>query len=135
MFRFANRARVRMPRPISMIVGIAYRLCSRLLLGCEIPASTQIGSGLQIHHGFGIVVNSRSKIGSNVELRQCTTIGSRYSNTDCPTIEDGVSVGANVVIIGAIRVGAGSQIGAGAVVLSDIPPGSTAAGNPARALQ
>jgi serine acetyltransferase len=111
--------------------GRFYTLVAHVVFGIDLPVQTQVGPRLAIHHGVGLVVNARSIVGADVTLRHNTTLGGRYDRTDCPTLEGGVDVGPHSVILGAIVIGAGARIGAGSVVLSDVPPGTTVAGNPA----
>ena len=72
-------------------------------------------------------------------LRQSTTIGNKTladgSESGCPVLGDGVDVGANAVILGAIQIGEGAVIGAGSVVVKDVPAGAVMAGNPARVVR
>lgn len=106
-------------------------------LGCDIPASVVIGDGFEIFHSaHGSVVGAGTVIGNNVSLRQNTTIGSKgFSGAyKSPVIEDEVTIGPNVCIIGDIKVGKGAVIGAGSVVVKDVEPGSTVAGNPAQVI-
>lgn len=117
-----------------------YKFYSEQVLGCEIPYTTQIGRGFTLFHGaHGSVVNGHTIIGNDVVLRQNTTIGSKSFtiNEDgyAPTIEDRVEIGPNVCIIGDITIGHDSQIGAGAVVVKDVPPCSVVVGNPARVVK
>lgn len=88
------------------------------------------GPGLFIQHGFATIVIAES-IGANCWINQQVTIGYR-DRTRAPVIEDDVVVHAGAKIIGDITVGAGSTIGANAVVIADVPPGHTAVGVPAR---
>jgi len=114
--------------------NIVYKVYSEYILGCDIPASTEIGEGFEIFHSaHASVVSPGTIIGKNVSLRQNTTIGAKgFSGADkSPVIEDDVTLGPNVCIIGDITIGKGSIIGAGAVVVKDIPPYSVVAGNPA----
>jgi putative colanic acid biosynthesis acetyltransferase WcaB len=102
----------------------------------ELRASTQVGSGFKIEHGYSLVINDHAIIGKNVHVRHCTTIGCVKlpdgSQGPSPVIEDDVEIGANVCIIGGIHVGRGSIIGAGSVVTKDVPSGAVMVGNPAR---
>lgn len=110
-------------RLMFLIVGGSYKLCTEGLMGIELPVSTSVGPGLRLRHGFGVVVNPATRIGSGVMLRQGVTLGNRRSADDCPVIGDDVEIGVGAVIIGAITVGAGARIGPNAVVFKDVPPG------------
>jgi serine acetyltransferase len=118
---------------------ILYKFITDFLLKCEIPASTSIGEGLVIHHATGLVLNNGVVIGKNVTLKHHTTIGNKENlegvNLGCPTIGDNVSVGPHTIIIGAILIGNNSIIGAGSVVVKDVPPYSVVAGNPAKVIR
>lgn len=109
-----------------VVVGGAYKLLSEWLLGVEIPASTQIGAGLRLRHGVGVVINPHVVIGEDVMIRHGVTLGNRHAEDDCPRIGDGVEFGAGAAVIGDISVGAGAKVGAGAVVVEDVPPGGVA---------
>ena len=113
---------------------VLYVLYSEYVLGCEIKWYTEIGTGFEIFHGArGSVISPTAIIGKNVSLRQNTTIGSKgFDGADnSPIIEDNVTIGPNVCIIGHVRVGHDCIIGAGAVVVKDVPPNTIVAGNPA----
>ncbi len=98
--------------------------------GIEIPDQVQIGTGLQVWHGFGIVINPEVKIGNNILLRHCTTIGNKYKGSKCPVIGNDVEIGAHTIIIGEITIGNNVTIGAGSVVTRSIPDNHFAYGNP-----
>ena len=110
---------------------VVYKIYSEVVLGIEIPLATEIGAGLTIYHGRGIVINSGSKLGESVVLRQNVLIGSRRTNSDCPVVGDFVEFGAASMALGEIEIGENCRIGAGAVVTKDVPAGSTMVGNPA----
>ena len=112
-------------------IRILYKIVIRWILSVDLPDKTVLGKNIIIYHAFGLVVHEKVIIGSNVVLRQCTTIGNRKNNEGCPIIQDNVNIGANVVIIGPIKIGFNSIIGAGSVVLNDVEPNSVYAGNPA----
>lgn len=134
LFRIANAARRpvdRRPGLLAVPVGIVYRLVVEWILGVEIPWRTQLGAGVRIYHGVGIVINDRTVIGNNVAIRQNVTIGNKNEDGPCPIIEDDVEIGANAVVVGGIRVGRGARIAAGALVTRDVPAGAMAIGNPA----
>ena len=97
-----------------------------------ISYQTKIGHGVGIAHPYSTVLNAES-IGSNFSCIQCTTIGKKGDKR--PIIGDNVSLGANVVIIGAVKIGNNVIIGAGSVVVKDIPDNSVAVGNPARVIK
>lgn len=104
----------------------------RIVFGCEIFSTTQIGSGILLPHGgLGVVVNDNAVIGNNVKIQSCVTIGGR-GGAGVPIIEDDVEIGTGAKILGGVRICRGAKIGANAVVLTDVPPYSTAVGIPAR---
>ncbi|MFA6085487.1 serine acetyltransferase [Mucilaginibacter sp.] len=111
-----------------------YRFFVEWLLGIELPWHTKVGSGLIVYHGQSIVVNKNSIIGYNCTMRQCLTIGNAKKNGKSPTIGNNVEIGANVCIIGDITIGDYVTIGAGSVVVKNIPPHSIVVGNPARVI-
>lgn len=140
---FMRYFRVRMTTIVTKIlfspIIIFYKFVTDFLLKCEIPASTVIGEGLVIHHATGLVLNNGVVIGKNVTLKHHTTIGNKESldgiNLGCPIIGDHVSIGPHSIIIGPIVIGNNSIIGAGSVVVKDVPPFSVVAGNPAKVIR
>lgn len=117
--------------------GLWYNLYTQFVLGCDIKASTVIGEGFEIFHSaHASVVSPGTIIGKNVSLRQNTTIGAKgFSGAEkSPVIEDDVTIGPNVCIIGDITIGKGATIGAGAVVVKDVRPNAVVVGNPAKEL-
>lgn len=133
-FRFAQKLH-RLPRGIRWI-GMPYLAVYQLLmyweLGIELNYKAEVGPRLRLYHGYALVVHDKAVIGSDCTLRHATTIGMRKGPDDCPVIGDRVDIGSNSVIVGAIKVGDGATIGAGSVVVHDVAPGATVAGNPAR---
>ena len=141
LFRLAQETRA-LPEPW-WLLGVPYLALYELLvewvLGIELRYKMQAGPGLRLYHGQGLVVHEGTAIGSECTLRQNTTIGSKDladgSKSACPIIGDRVDIGANVVIIGAVRIGDGAVIGAGSVVVNDVPAGAVVVGNPARVIR
>jgi len=116
-----------------------YRFCVEWVLGIELPRKLVVGKGLSLFHAQALVVNHKTVIGENCVLRNSTTIGHKKmadgSFSKCPRIGNHVDIGANVCIIGDVTIGDNVVIGAGAVVVKDIPPNSIAMGNPARIVE
>ena len=107
---------------------------NRLVTGIEIHPGARIGRGLFIDHGMGTVIGETTEIGDNCTLYQGVTLGGTGKQTGKrhPTLGHDVVVGVGASILGAISVGDGSLIGAGAVVLHPVPADSTAVGVPAK---
>lgn len=110
--------------------------------GMDLPLRSRIGAALAVPHGWGMVVNELAEIGRNVTLFHGVTIGQGDQidadgarTTRYPVIEDEVWIGPHAVIVGGVRIGRGSRILAGAVIVADVPPGTMMAGNPARAIK
>jgi serine O-acetyltransferase len=102
---------------------------------CKIFKSTKIEGGLSCFHPFATVINAKS-IGRNFEFRNGLTIGNKNNdNSLLPNIGDNVTVGANVCIIGKISIGHNVVIGAGSVVVKDVPGNVVVAGNPAKVIK
>ncbi len=106
----------------------------RGLTGVEIHPGATIGRRLFIDHGMGVVIGETSVVGDDVVLFHNTTLGGRSSSRGKrhPTVGDNVVVGAGAKVLGPVRIGDGAQIGANAVVVTDVPAGATAVGVPAR---
>nr|PZN74255.1 MAG: serine O-acetyltransferase [Bacillota bacterium] len=107
---------------------------ARFFTQIEIHPGAKIGEGVFIDHGCGVVIGETAEIGNNVTIYQGVTLGGtgKEKGKRHPTIEDNVVIGAGARILGSFRVGANSRIGAGAVVLREVPPNSTVVGNPGR---
>lgn len=119
-----------------------YHVARRMLMhytykfGISIPFETNIGSGFYIGHFGGIVVNEACTIGKNCNISHGVTLGilNRGERQGCPTVGDNVYIGPGAKIIGAIRVGNFSAIGANAVVTKDVPDHAVVVGIPARVI-
>ncbi len=107
---------------------------SRFFTGIEIHPGAQIGPGFFIDHGMGTVIGETAEIGANVTLYHNVTLGgvSWEKVKRHPTLEDHVVVGAGAQVLGPIRIGAHSRIGANSVVVKDVPSGSVVVGIPGR---
>jgi serine O-acetyltransferase len=107
---------------------------ARFFTGIEIHPGAKIGRGLFIDHGMGVVIGETTEIGDNVTLYQGVTLGGTGKDTGKrhPTLESNVVVGAGAKVLGPIKIGSGSKIGANAVVLKDLIANATAVGIPAR---
>src|SRR5882724_12946976 len=106
----------------------------RFLTGIEIHPAAKLGRGLFIDHGMGIVVGETAEIGENVSLLQGVTLGGTSVRREKrhPTLGDNVTVGAGAKILGGFTIGAGSRIGAGSVVVREVPENSVVVGVPGR---
>lgn len=109
---------------------------ARFFTGIEIHPGATIGRRLFIDHGMGVVIGETAVIGDDVTLYQGVTLGGtgKERGKRHPTLENGVVVGVGAKILGAVTIGSGAKIGAGAVTLRDVPPHTTAVGVPARAV-
>ncbi len=105
---------------------------ARFLTGIEIHPGAQIGEGVFIDHGGGVVIGETAVIGNNVTLYQGVTLGGtgKERGKRHPTLEDYVVVACGAKVLGSFTVGEGAKIGAGSVVLKPVPPHSTVVGIP-----
>jgi serine O-acetyltransferase len=110
---------------------------SRWLTGIEIHPGASIGRRFFIDHGMGVVIGETSIIGDDCTLYHGVTLGgtSWEKGKRHPTLEDGVVVGAGAKVLGPITVGRAAKIGSNAVVVRNVPSGSTAIGIPARIVE
>ena len=102
--------------------------------GIEIHPGAQIGKGFFIDHGNGVIIGETTVIGDNVTLYQGVTLGGtgKEHGKRHPTIGDNVMISAGAKIIGSFKVGENSKIGAGSVVIEEVPPNCTVVGVPGR---
>lgn len=105
--------------------------------GIEIHPGAQIGRGLFIDHGHGVVIGETAVIGDNVTLYQGVTLGGtgKEKGKRHPTIGNNVMISAGAKVLGSFTVGENSKIGAGSVVLTEVPPNSTVVGVPGRVVK
>jgi serine O-acetyltransferase len=110
---------------------------TRFITGIEIHPGAQLGRRLTIDHGMGIVIGETAEVGDDVLLYQGVTLGNaRFQRGKRhPTVGNNVVIGAGAKVLGPITVGDGARVAAGAVVINDVPPNTTAAGVPAKAIR
>lgn len=139
----------------SFKVMLHYRLAHRLYLkkhyflarwvsqrgvrktGIEIHPGAQIGKGFFIDHGNGVIIGETTIIGDNVTLYQGVTLGGtgKEQGKRHPTVGNNVMISAGAKVLGSFKIGDNSKIGAGSVVLEEVPPGSTVVGVPGRVVK
>ena len=115
-----------LPRFISNLV--------RFATGIEIHPGATIGKRFFIDHGMGVLIGATAEVGDDVTLYKGVTLGgtSLGGGKRHPTIGNDVVIGTNASVLGAITVGDGARVGAGSVVVRDVPPNSTVVGIPGR---
>jgi serine O-acetyltransferase len=107
---------------------------SRFFTGIEIHPGARIGRRFFIDHGMGVVIGETCEIGNNVTVYQGVTLGGtgKEKGKRHPTVEDNALIATGAKVLGSITVGENAKIGAGSVVLRDVPPNSTVVGIPGR---
>ncbi len=105
--------------------------------GIEIHPGADIGKGFFIDHGSGVIIGETTVIGDDVTLYQGVTLGGtgKEQGKRHPTIENNVMISAGAKVLGSFTIGANSKIGAGSVVLEEVPPNSTVVGVPGRVVK
>lgn len=114
---------------------VSYRV--KLRTGIDVHPAAEIGNRIFIDHGVGLVIGETAVVGDDCVLYQGVTLGGtgKDSGKRHPTLEKGVMVSAGASILGPVTIGEHSKIGAGSVVLKDIPPHSTVVGVPGRVVR
>lgn len=114
---------------------LSYR--ARIKYDVDIHPAAEIGEGFFIDHGSGTVIGETAEIGDDVTVYQGVTLGGngKEKGKRHPTVGDGVVVYAGAKVLGAVRIGDHAVIGAGSVVLTDVPPHATVVGVPGRIIK
>ena len=109
---------------------------SRFLTGIEIHPGAKIGRRFFIDHGMGVVIGETTEIGDDVLIYQGVVLGgvSRQKVKRHPTLKNKVVVGAGAILLGPIEIGENARVGAGSVVISNVPANSTVVGVPGRVI-
>lgn len=115
--------------PLSMIFNKINAICCQCIIG----RSADFGPGFVLIHSQGVVINSNVRGGRQIFIEHQVTIGAEKNQT--PILADNIFIGAGAKIIGPVRIGKFSRIGANAVVVHDVPDGATVGGIPARVLR
>lgn len=133
LHRLAHRAWLRQWFLVARAIGYF----SRFLTGIEIHPGATIGHRFFIDHGTGLVIGETAEIGDDVTLYQGVTLGgvSLEKGKRHPTLMNGVIVGAGAQVLGPVTVGEDARVGANAVAVRDIAPGTTVVGIPAKAVE
>lgn len=115
-------------------LGRFFSHVGRFLTGIEIHPGAQIGRAFFIDHGMGVVIGETAEVGDNVTLYHGVTLGGTTweKGKRHPTIGSNVVIGAGAKVLGPVRIGANTRIGANSVVLNDIPPNSVVVGIPGK---
>ncbi|MGA8109545.1 MAG: serine O-acetyltransferase, partial [Acidobacteriaceae bacterium] len=129
---WAQRITARLWRANFRLLSRFLSQVARLLTGIEIHPGARIGRRVFIDHGAGVVIGETAIVGDDVTLYQGVTLGGtgHERGKRHPTLRDGVFVGSNAQVLGNICIGENSRVGAGSVVLRDVPPNSTVVGVP-----
>jgi len=130
--RLAHRAAHAMHNAGLPLVPRGLMFITRFLTGIEIHPGATIGSRFFIDHGMGVVIGETAEIGDDVMLYQGVTLGGTSTRRvkRHPTLRDNVTVGAGAKVIGGIEIGENARIGAGSVVVTNVPPNATVVGVP-----
>lgn len=110
---------------------------ARFMTNIEIHPGAVLGRRLFIDHGAGVVIGETAELGTDVTIFHGVTLGGTGKDTGKrhPTVQNGVLISAGVKILGPVEIGMEAKIGAGAVVLKDVPPHSTVVGIPAKVVR
>jgi len=115
-------------------MGMFFQNRVSVKFGVDIHPAARLGQGIMLDHATGLVVGETAVVGNNVSILQSVTLGGtgKDEGDRHPKIGDGVLISAGAKILGNIRVGTGAKVGAGSVVLEEVPEHTTVAGVPAK---
>ena len=133
MYRFAHFMYVHNYKLVARIVS----QIAKFFTGIEIHPGAKIGSGVFIDHGEGVVIGETAEIGNNVVIYQGVTLGGtgKDKGKRHPTIEDNVMISAGAKVLGPFTVGKNAKIGAGSILLDEVPANATVVGAPGRVVK
>lgn len=133
MYRFAHFMYLHRYRLLALMIS---RL-AKLLTGVEIHPAAVIGYGVVIDHGTGVVIGETAEVGNNVTIYQGVTLGGTGKDRGKrhPTVCDGAVIASGAKVLGPFTVGQNARIGAGSVVLCEVPPGATVVGTPGKVVR
>lgn len=133
MYRFAHFMYVHNYKLVARIVS----QIAKFFTGIEIHPGARIGSGVFIDHGEGVVIGETAVVGNNVVIYQGVTLGGtgKDKGKRHPTIEDNVMISAGAKVLGPFTVGKNAKIGAGSIVLNEVPANATVVGVPGRVVK
>ncbi|CAN6456935.1 unnamed protein product [Victoria cruziana] len=116
----------------ALALALHSRVCD--VFSVDIHPGACLGSGILLDHATGVVIGETAVVGDNVSILHHVTLGGtgRTAGDRHPKVGDGVLIGAGATVLGNVSIGEEAKIGAGSVVLIDVPPGTTAVGNPTR---
>ncbi len=119
-------------------LALLLQTIGNVVVGADFGPGMVIGKGLRLMHPNGVTMGWGARIGDNVTLAGGVTLAARYydevegTEQAFPIVEDNVMLGAHAVLVGGVRIGRNSVVGANSVVLSDVPPNTVVLGVPAR---
>lgn len=111
---------------------------ARFLTGIEIHPGAILGAGILIDHGMGVIIGETAVVGDRITIYHGTTLGGTGNEKGVkrhPTVGNNVIIGSGAKVLGNINIGSNSKIGANAVVLDDVPEGTTVVGVPAKVVK
>jgi len=118
------------------VLAVLVRAFIRIVFSADVPYQLEIGKGTKHpHDALGSLYHPYAKIGKNCVIRHGVTVGGKSGHKELPRIGDNVDIGAHAMILGPISVGNNAFIGAGAIVIKDVPPYAVVVGNPARIIR